>query len=56
MSLRAEVAVVDVGEVWAYRKPNSGPVTPVRVLRIGFKRPPRVLVRFTDEGFEGREE
>lgn len=47
---------MDVGEVWAYRKPNSGPVTPVRVLRIGSKRPPRVLVRFTDEEFEGREE
>lgn len=47
---------VQIGEDWVYRAKQSGPVTRVRVLRIGSTRPKRVLVRFVDEEFEGREE
>lgn len=47
---------VEVGEAWAYRARSQDTVGRVEVLRFGTKRPPRVLVRFLDEEFEGREE
>jgi hypothetical protein len=43
-------------EVWAYRARSVDDVTPVRVLRIGTKKPARVLVRFEDPAKEGHEE
>lgn len=42
--------------MWAYRARQVDPLVEVSVLRIGTQRPPRVLVRFLDEVFEGREE
>ena len=45
-----------VGESWAYRARQSDEVVEVEVLKVGNQRPPRVLVRFTDESFEGRQE
>jgi len=47
---------MDVGEPWAYRARSQDPLVEVRVLRIGTNRPPRVLVRFLDDSFEGKEE
>ena len=47
---------MDVGESWAYRARSQDPMVEVRVLRIGTNRPPRVLVRFVDDSFEGKEE
>jgi hypothetical protein len=47
---------MDVGESWAYRARSQDPLVEVRVLRIGSNRPPRVLVRFVDDTFEGKEE
>ena len=42
--------------MWAYRARSVDDVTPVRVLRIGTKKPSRVLVRFEDPAREGHEE
>jgi hypothetical protein len=47
---------VDVNESWAYRARSIDELVEVRILRIGTNRPPRVLVRFVAEVFEGREE
>jgi hypothetical protein len=47
---------LDVGEVWAYRARWQDPLVRVEVLRVGVKRPPRLLVRFLDPEFEGRED
>jgi hypothetical protein len=47
---------MEVGETWGYRARRQDPVVCVEVLKIGSKRPLRVLVRFADEGFEGRQE
>lgn len=47
---------MDVCESWAYRARGQDPLVEVRVLRIGTDRPPRVLVRFVDDTFEGKEE
>lgn len=44
------------GEVWAYRARGVDPLTPVRVVRHGSKKPPRVQVYFEDDAMEGREE
>jgi hypothetical protein len=44
------------GEEWAYRARATDQVVLVRVVRIGTARPPRVLVHFGDDRFEGREE
>lgn len=45
-----------IGEEWAYRPKTRARVTPVRVVRIGTKKPLRVFVHFLDDSFEGREE
>lgn len=45
-----------VGESWAYRARQIDDVVEVEVLKLGTQRPPRVLVRFVDERFEGRQE
>lgn len=45
-----------VGESWAYRARQIDEVVEVEVLKIGTQRPARVLVRFVDERFEGRQE
>ncbi|GIT80150.1 hypothetical protein LLS1_18190 [Leifsonia sp. LS1] len=44
------------GEFWGYRVRQADPLLAVEVLRIGDKRPARVLVRFVDESMEGRRE
>lgn len=45
-----------VGGQWAYRQKQTEPVTCVEVLRLGTGKPARVLVRFIDEFFEGRQD
>ena len=45
-----------VGQVWAYRARAVDPLVPVRVLKLGVRRPPRLLVRFMEDEFEGRED
>ncbi|MCW2659268.1 MAG: hypothetical protein JWP83_420 [Mycobacterium sp.] len=45
-----------VGESWAYRARPIDDVVEVEVLKLGTQRPPRLLVRFVDERFEGRQE
>jgi hypothetical protein len=45
-----------VGQSWAYRARQVDDVVEVEVLKLGTQRPPRVLVRFVDERFEGRQE
>jgi hypothetical protein len=47
---------MDVGEEWAYRARAVDPLVAVTVLKVGVQRPPRVLIRFLDASFEGREE
>ncbi|WP_137146338.1 hypothetical protein [Mycolicibacterium sp. CR10] len=44
------------GQSWAYRSRQVDDVVEVEVLKLGTQRPPRVLVRFVDERFEGRQE
>lgn len=44
------------GETWAYRARLFDPLVAVEVIRHGVKRPARVLVRFVDESFEGKED
>ena len=44
------------GQRWAYRGKQTEPVTCVEVKRLGTGRPPRVLIKFVDDEFEGREE
>ena len=53
MSAPAEPAV---GEAWAYRARYQDPLVQVVVVRRGVKTPRRVLVRFVDDEFEGRED
>ena len=51
----AETKGVEVGQHWAYRLARSGhEVAEVAARRIGVKRPPRVLVDFIDDDWEGR--
>lgn len=45
-----------MGERWAYRVHRDDPLLPVEVLRVGRQRPARVLVRFVEDRFEGREQ
>lgn len=45
-----------VGEVWAYRARQADPSAQVVVMRIGVGRLARVLIRFVDCAFEGRQE
>jgi hypothetical protein len=43
-------------EMWAYRLRSVDDVTPVRVLRLGTKKPALLLVRFEDPSREGHDE
>ena len=47
---------MEAGETWAYRARQQDAVTPVRVLKLGTARPPRLKVKFLDDQFEGRED
>ncbi len=42
-----------VGDAWGYRARSQDPLVQVDVVRLGVKRPPRVLVRFVAAEFEG---
>jgi hypothetical protein len=44
------------GEAWAYRARQADPLVQVAVMKIGSRRPIRVLVRFVDPSFEGLED
>lgn len=44
------------GDRWAYRHHHWDSVACVEVLRLGSAKPPRVLVKFEGDEFEGREE
>ena len=44
------------GELWAYRARGQDPLVQVAVVRLGVKKPQRVLVRFVDDEFEGRQD
>ena len=44
------------GEVWAYRARGQDPLVQVEVVRLGVKKPQRVLVRFVDDDFEGQQD
>lgn len=47
----------EAGQHWGYRvQRRGGQLTEVRVVRVGVRRPARVLVEFLDEAFEGRRE
>lgn len=48
-----EVREPAVGEEWAYRARYHDPLVQVVVVRLGVKRPRRVLVRFVSDEFEG---
>lgn len=45
-----------VGESWAYRARYVDEVVEVEVMKLGSQRPARILVRFIEERFEGRQE
>jgi hypothetical protein len=47
---------MEPGESWAYRARQVDPLVEVLVVRLGTQKPARVLVRFVDDQFEGREE
>jgi len=47
---------MEPGQFWAYRSRRDDPPVQVRVLRLGVKRPPRVLIQFVDDEFEGLQE
>jgi hypothetical protein len=49
-------SVPAAGEVWAYRARSQDPLVQVAVVRLGVKKPQRVLVRFVDDEFEGRQD
>ena len=47
---------MEPGESWAYRARGIDPVVEVHVVRVGTQKPARVLVRFVDAEFEGKED
>lgn len=47
---------LEPGHTWAYRARWNDPLVAVRVVRIGVRRPSRVLVRYVDDEFEGLED
>ena len=47
---------VAVGERWAYRERAQDELVEVAVVRLGVKTPARVLVRWIDEAFEGKQD
>lgn len=46
----------EVDEVWAYRARGVDPLSSVRVVKHGQRKPARVLIRFEDEDLEAHEE
>jgi hypothetical protein len=44
------------GEFWAYRVRQQDLLVQVAVVRFGVKKPQRILVRFVDDEFEGRQD
>src|SRR5947209_2897797 len=55
-SPRAHQEVPHVGESWAYRARFVDALVEITVVRIGVRKPARVLVRFVDDTFEGLQE
>ncbi|HYT94349.1 MAG TPA: hypothetical protein VEL76_36880 [Gemmataceae bacterium] len=51
-----ELSDLKVGEQWAYRQKQTEKATCVEVVRLGTTRPPRVLIKFVDDAYEGRQE
>lgn len=49
-------AAMDIGDSWAYRARAKDPLVEVRIVRMGVRKPPRVLVHFADDVFEGKQE
>lgn len=47
---------MESGESWAYRARKTDALVEALVVRHGTQKPARVLVRYVDESFEGREE
>jgi hypothetical protein len=45
-----------VDEAWAHRAHHQDPLVHVVTVRLGVKKPRRVLVRFVDDAFEGLQE
>jgi hypothetical protein len=41
------------GDVWTYQEMDGARVTPVRVVRLGVKSPPRVQVKFLEDEYKG---
>ena len=52
----ADGTAVEAGQSWAYRARQDDALAQVSVIRLGTQRPARVLITFTDEAFEGRQE
>jgi hypothetical protein len=52
----ADGTAVEAGQSWAYRARQSDALARVTAVRLGSQRPARVLVKFIDEAFEGRQE
>jgi hypothetical protein len=50
------IGFIEPDEVWAYRARCGDAVTPVRVLRLGTKKPARLLVRSEHPAQEGHEQ
>lgn len=44
------------GETWAYRARRKDPLVQVELIKIGTRRPSRVLIEFNGDEFEGRRE
>lgn len=55
-SMTAALPSLEPGQRWAYQHRTSDRYCEVELLRIGDRRPPRVLVRFIDLDAEGAEE
>lgn len=52
----AEQHSAQPGQSWAYRARSVDDLVEIVVVRLGTQRPARVLVRFVDDRFEGRQE
>ena len=52
----AEQHSAQPGESWAYRARSVDDLVETVLVRLGTRRPARVLVRFVDDRFEGRQE
>lgn len=47
---------MEVGETWAYRSSSRATPTPVRVVKLGVKKPKRLLCLFEADEYEGKQE